>query len=255
MRAWCGGEVQGGVRGRFLRTAYCGALLIVSTLKARDVGGDMADTDAITLSQSGQETQPASPPAETQPAPVGGPHSEPPQEETSEPRWKPRISLDAIVGAVVAVLVMLVAAWLTHIEFGELRSDMRAGKVDLSGETILLDGKPYQPPKGPVRVEFWTPSLHTKDTAGVADWEKLDDERRLNDFADALTDKKNPIVSGYRRYEVMGSGLGGRKAGTWWVATGEFQFVRFLRLYHEVWHPGRDDIYMEITSASGGHSR
>ena len=134
-----------------------------------------------------------------------------------------------------------------------IRDRPQAGKFDYADQTITLDGKAFTPPKGPIQVQFWTPSARTKEAQDIKDWERMVDDDKLNNFAERLMRQK--IVTGYRRYEVTGAGIAGTKIGAWWVSTGDFKFVEFLKLYDEVWKPGTDNVYMEITPAAGGHSR
>jgi hypothetical protein len=183
----------------------------------------------------------------------GGPPTAPkePERRAPERRWK--MSPELTIG-VATVIIGIAAMLIAHWDFDRLHELLsRAGKVDFNDEAITLDRKVYQPPKGPLRVQFWTPSVHTKEAAGTKEWERLDNDDKLNAFGDELMTRK--IVAGYRRYEVTGSGLGGRKIGAWWVATGEFKFIEFIKLYQTIWKPGEDDIYMEIAPVSAGHSR
>jgi len=102
-------------------------------------------------------------------------------------------------------------------------------------------------------VEFWTPSVQTKESPKAKPWERLVNDAKLIEFGNLLMTEH--IVEGYRRHDIVGAGQGDRQNGTWWIATGKFKFVEFLRAYHEVWHPGADEVYMEVLDAKGGHSR
>jgi hypothetical protein len=106
-------------------------------------------------------------------------------------------------------------------------------------------------------IQFWTPSAKTKESPNVADWEKIDD-RRLDDFADALLgdNEAKGKVTGYRRYDVIGKGLGGRTAGMWWVitVTNDYQVTDLVKLYHQFWHTDAS-VYVEVLhgGAAGKH--
>jgi hypothetical protein len=102
------------------------------------------------------------------------------------------------------------------------------------------------------QVQFWTPSAKTKEAADVRDWEKIDSDDKLDAFADELM---KGAISGYRRYEVIGAGLGGRKAGMWWIATlAKNSSVRqILEVYNKFWAPGDDRTYMEVARSKEGY--
>jgi len=182
--------------------------------------------------------------------PAAGAAAPKPPQSAESSRRKP--SIEVCVG-IAGVIVAIATLAITHWDFDQLNSNLTTGLAGFSENAITLDGNVYKPPKGPLRVQFWTPSVHTKETPGVKEWEKIANDDKLNELGDKMISQH--IVTGYRRYEVFGAGTGGRKQGTWWVSTGQFKFIEFLKLYHEVWHPGGDDIYMEIASAAGGHSR
>lgn len=172
-----------------------------------------------------------------------------PQPPAPPPRRK--ISLEAIVGIVTAI-VGIAAIVIAHWDANELKPT-QAGKFEFADETVTLDGRVFKPPKGPIQVQFWTPSARTKEAQNIKDWERMDNDDKLDDFAAKLMKRK--IVPGYRRYEVIGAGIGDRQIGAWWVSTGDFKFVEFLKLYQEFWKPGTDNVYMEIAPVAGGHSR
>jgi len=180
-----------------------------------------------------------------------------PPEPTGEPWWK--FSADRWI-ALVAVVVAVGGLIFQHIDFDRTHQDLIqlhlvfSGKPDMNSDYVItLDNKAFAPPKGPVRVEFWTPSVRTKESPNAKPWEILVNDDKLLEFGKKLMG--DGIVQGYRRYDVVGAGKGERQNGTWWVATGAFKFVDFLRAYHEVWHPGADEVYMEVLEAKGGHSR
>jgi len=95
------------------------------------------------------------------------------------------------------------------------------------------------------QIQFWTPSVKTKATKGVASWEKIDSDEKLNGFAnDLLKDRR---VRGYRRYEVTGEGLSPRRQGYWWVMTADndYSLSDFVKGYHAFW---KNDtaVYVEV---------
>jgi hypothetical protein len=126
------------------------------------------------------------------------------------------------------------------------------GPIKFRGEEPTLDGKPISVPKGATQIGFWTPSSRTKEAADVKDWEIVESDAKLDQFAERLMKAK--ILEGYRRYEVIGAGVGSRKIGAWWVSTnsGEFKLSEFLAAYKEFWKPGEDTTYMEIVPLSSG---
>jgi hypothetical protein len=217
--------------------------------KAREFGeGVMVDDITTNKAPPAAKTESAVPPAADM---------DKPPEPANEPWWK--LPIDRWI-ALVAVAVAIASAIYSHIDFGRTHEDLIqlrlvfSGKPDANSDYVItLDNKAFAPPKGPVRVEFWTPSVQTQESPKAKPWEKLADDAKLVEFGDLLT--KEHIIEGYRRYDVIGAGKGDRQKGTWWIASGKFKFVEFLRAYHEVRHPGADEVYMEVLDAKGGHSR
>ncbi len=187
----------------------------------------------------------------------------PDESDTPHRRWLglTRDNIIGILGVFAGVVIGVAAIVFQHYDLEHLGNRLTANgmiEVSKSGDYILLNDKPYAPPKGPLQVQFWTPSVRTKETPTIKDWERLDDNKKVDAFGELLTAKDKDgksLVRGYRRYDVTGSGLGGFKAGTWWVATLDGRLIDFIRLYHRHWTPGADDIYMEIASATSGYSR
>jgi len=62
------------------------------------------------------------------------------------------------------------------------------GHPDFANDDLVADVDAHY------QIQFWTPSAKTKDTPGVAEWLKMDNDSKLDDFADALM--KGDIVSG-----------------------------------------------------------
>jgi hypothetical protein len=127
------------------------------------------------------------------------------------------------------------------------------GRWEVVGQVITLDGKEVSIPKGPIQIQFWTPSAMTKQTADAKEWEKFDSDDRLVEFGDKLIGAR--IVRGYRRYDVIGEGRGSRKVGAWWVSSNsaDFKLDDFLKFYQEFWQPGEDAVYMEVQTIASGY--
>ena len=101
-------------------------------------------------------------------------------------------------------------------------------------------------------MAFWTPSAKTKQASDVEDWERMDSDDKLDDFAkQVMADRR---VRGYRRYEVIGHGISQRRPGMWWVVTvsDDYDPTDLVRVYQGFWKFDKS-IYMEILrSGSGG---
>jgi hypothetical protein len=105
-----------------------------------------------------------------------------------------------------------------------------AGAIKIRGEEVTINNKSISISKGPTQISFWTPSARTKEARDVKDWEIVESDAKLDQFADRLIKAK--ILEGYRRHEVIGAGIGSRKIGAWWVSTnsGDFRLSEFLRI-------------------------
>jgi hypothetical protein len=154
------------------------------------------------------------------------------------------VSAVAVAGSVVYAVLFLGSSIQFHAPGG---IDISIGYADFPNAKFVPEGlgQIYQ-------VQFWTPSSKTKEASNLHDWEKIDDDKKVEKFADELMDG---TTSGYRRYEVSGSGLGGTKVGFWWVATLRKDVTpeKFLQKYNQFWKPGNDRAYMEIRSIRGGY--
>jgi hypothetical protein len=128
------------------------------------------------------------------------------------------------------------------------------GRFGVTDQHVTLNGKAVKIPKGPIQIQFWTPSARTKEAVDVKDWEKMDSDDKLDVFAGKLMQAR--IIKGYRRYEVTGAGFGSRRVGAWWVSSNDtdFNIGNFLRTYLDFWKPGDDKVYMEIQPIESGHS-
>src|ERR1700686_4948586 len=143
--------------------------------------------------------------------------------------------------AFLALVAAIVAIMIAHRDAEKL-----FGMFEAIGPQIIFEGNKIKAPKGPVQVQFWTPSPRTNEAADVKEWEKVESDARLDAFADRLV--KAQLIAGYRRYEIVGAGRGTRRPGAWWVSTNEagFNLADFLRVYQDFWKPGDDKVYMEI---------
>lgn len=170
--------------------------------------------------------------------------------------------------AVLALIVAAAAAIYQHIDSGESTERLnqfgeRLGKImqetvvglaKVTDSRVIFNGHEYKAPPGPIEIEFWTPSIRTKESPGAKDWEKIDNEQRLELFAEKLM--KAHILKGYRRYDVVGQGSRGpRQAGAWWVSSNDsdFDMKAFLIAYYEFWKPGEDSVYLEITRVASAY--
>lgn len=101
------------------------------------------------------------------------------------------------------------------------------------------------PIEGRYLIQFWTPSVKTKESKDFAAWEKVDTNEQLNKFADHLLQDRR--VRGYRRYEVTGQGIAMRRDGAWWVMTvdDDYAVVDLVKAYQEFWK-NETSIYIEV---------
>lgn len=108
-----------------------------------------------------------------------------------------------------------------------------------------------EPAEGRYLIQFWTPSVRTKEAKDVRAWEKLDSDDKLNEFAEHLL--KDHRVRGYRRYETIGQGLGSRRYGTWWVMTVDdaYSLTDFVKAYQNFWN-NEEGIYVEVLRSGAG---
>jgi hypothetical protein len=202
-------------------------------------------------------SRPHQPPAAAE---TPGAKKDVPAEGASHPHEERRRSWSApeiilgIVAAVVAAIIGIAAILVAHWDAEQLKETV-TGKFEYSHQKVMLDGKTFNPPKGPLQIQFWTPSVRTKETPGIKDWERVDSDTKLDVFGERLVAAR--ILTGYRRYEVIGLGLGGRKSGAWWVSSNDsgFKLAEFLKVYQEFWSPGEDSVYMEIVPVTSGYGK
>lgn len=82
---------------------------------------------------------------------------------------------------------------------------------------------------------------------------RIHSDDRLNQFADRLLSDRRVI--GYRRYEVVGQGLGFRRNGSWWTMTvdDDYSVADLVEVYHDFWKTGGEgSIYVEILRSGEG---
>jgi hypothetical protein len=173
------------------------------------------------------------------------------QAATSKPErlWRALVAEPVALLALLALIAAIVAIVIAHSDAEKL-----VGMFEASGPQIKFEGTTIKAPKGPVQVQFWTPSARTKEAADAKVWEKVESDVRLDAFADRLM--KAQLIAGYRRYEIVGAGRGTRRSGAWWVSTNEagFNLAGFLRAYQDFWKPGDDKVYMEIQPIGSGYN-
>jgi hypothetical protein len=154
------------------------------------------------------------------------------------------ISAATVAGSIVYAVVFLGSSIIFHAPGG---IDLSIGYADFPNARFVPEAlrQIYQ-------VQFWTPSSKSKEAPSAHEWEKIADDSKIEAFADELMKR---TISGYRRYEVTGAGLGGEKIGMWWIVTLRSGVTpeQFLQVYNESWKPGDDRTYMEIRSIRGGY--
>lgn len=93
------------------------------------------------------------------------------------------------------------------------------------------------------RMEFWTPSVRTKDFLARDDgnirdrdkWKAIQGDERVIEFGKLL--RSDSGVLGYRRYEVWGHGRTVPKPGWWWTMTvsTNYSVEKLVRAYRDFW--------------------
>ncbi|HEY1662888.1 MAG TPA: hypothetical protein VGI03_10755 [Verrucomicrobiae bacterium] len=150
-----------------------------------------------------------------------------------------------VIGAVVATLTYFLVArsepprrlWLPVL-------------VQANGsQTILGDTR---------QLEFWTPSLKTKDylhadTNGVVaseQWEALSNNDAVVQFGALLHSNAN--VLGYRRVEDWGQGQTNFKPGWWWTVNvfSNYSVVDFGNVYQAYWKSS-SPVFVEVIDSRG----
>lgn len=106
------------------------------------------------------------------------------------------------------------------------------------------------------QIQFWTPSAKTKTTKDeeLEQWEKIDSDDKLVEFGKVL--RADPQITGFRRYEVNGTGITGLKPGTWWVITvrRDYELRDFMKTYRSFWKNDKS-IYVEILQEGGRYEK
>jgi hypothetical protein len=162
--------------------------------------------------------------------------------------------LTKLTWALIILTVLLVGA-IGAFMFDQLTIRGPYGMVMTLGRADFAKGKIISELKEGYEIRFWTPSARTKESQGIHDWEKIDNDDKLDAFAETLMNGQ--VIAGYSRFEVVGAGLGVRKRGAWWVATlngdkgGTVE--KFLAEYQKFWKPGEDTPYMQAFRITAGY--
>ena len=148
------------------------------------------------------------------------------------------VALVAIVAGIVACVYFVVVEGKRD-NLHAVRGWWTSASVDTSGATTPFRGRKL--------LQFWTPSLRTKESTDAKPWEKLATEETIHGFGAVL--KSDSRVLGFRRQEVFGHGRTKSKWGWWWSVTvaHDYQPDDLLKVYSEYWKI-RESIYVEITS-------
>lgn len=149
------------------------------------------------------------------------------------------------VACVIAGICIIV--WIIAVKANPKVVETIAGPFLIGRATI----EKTEPAEGGYLIQFWTPSAKTKESKDVAAWEKVGSDDRLNEFADRLL--KDRRVHGYRRYEVIGQGIGERRYGDWWVMSvnNDYSITDFVKTYQDFWK-NEGGIYVEVLHSGGG---
>jgi hypothetical protein len=97
------------------------------------------------------------------------------------------------------------------------------------------------------QMEFWTPSVNTKDylrkyngeVDALEQWQVIPSDDAVVKFGSVLHSNQN--VFGYRREEVWGQGRTSFKPGWWWTmnVTTNFSVEDLSRIYRDYWKSQR----------------
>jgi hypothetical protein len=108
------------------------------------------------------------------------------------------------------------------------------------------------------QLEFWTPSIRTKDylptnSSGYSDnekWQVLASDDKVNDFGMVL--HSNRSIFGYRRVEESGQGRTGFKPGWWWTINVDTNFtvVNLAQAYRQFWNSPQA-LFVEVIDNRG----
>jgi hypothetical protein len=131
------------------------------------------------------------------------------------------LSVDRII-SLCMLAVGVIAIVISHYDAGAVGETISGKLEPLGPREVLVNGKKLSIPKGPIQIQFWTPSVRTKEAGNFNDWKKVESNQKLYEFGDKL--KGSRIVKGYRWYEVTGAGEAPRMMGAWWVASTDEKF-------------------------------
>jgi hypothetical protein len=169
-----------------------------------------------------------------------------------------RAYLDGLANMIRAIAALIAACALVYgvVVLGQVSIKALGIEFAITSGTIdFRRGADFLPDlKDRYQIQFWTPSEKTKETAGIAEWLKVDSDSKLDTFAEELMN--GHIFKGYSRFEVVGAGKGVRKKGAWWIASLEddVKIPQFLNEYKRFWKPGNDSTYMEVMLIKGGYA-
>ncbi len=171
-----------------------------------------------------------------------------PQPQTREyASASPKLVLGTLCCVVVCATICFVAYHSTPEPPRRLWSPI---VIETNGnETVLGDSR---------QLEFWTPSVRTKDYLHKKDGEILPKEKWqvvTNDdvfvqFGDLLHSKNG--VLGYRRVEVWGQGRTDFKPGWWWTVnvSTDYSPGDLRRAYQDFWKSGQI-VFVEVMDSRG----
>jgi hypothetical protein len=158
--------------------------------------------------------------------------------------------LSVLLGICVGAAICFVA----YLLVGQSGTPLRLWSpvvVDPSGkETILGDTR---------QLEFWTPSVKTKDyllkdtNGAFADsekWQVFSNEDALLKFGNILHTNKN--ILGYRRVEAWGQGRTPFKAGWWWTVNvmTNYSAAELGQTYQSFWS-AQQTVFIEVIDNRG----
>lgn len=158
--------------------------------------------------------------------------------------------------AVSVALICFTVAYLTH----HARESQRTRPVQRLWKPIVVtpEGNATTLPPATRRLEFWTPSAHTKDFLAGEDgairprdrWEALLSDEPVKLFGLIL--RTNSHVLGYRRAEVWGHGRTLLKPGWWWTmtVTTNYSVQSLTRTYRDFWK-STNTLFVEMIENPG----
>jgi hypothetical protein len=104
----------------------------------------------------------------------------------------------SVVSVLAAVCIL---AWIIMVDANPKNIEA----INDSFSIVRSTSERTDPIEGRYQIQFWTPSVRTKESSDVKGWEKVDVDEKLDEFSDHL--RKDSRVRGYRRYEITGQGI------------------------------------------------